>query len=136
MDEAYYNKHFDIHTLPGKNGRPDRHFVVHRLCTIHSLSHLRNDRRTFQSLQENNVFLRRHYFKEDEWNTVSLGFLLYFDPSKHLRDDAKHRILSLANDQDCDMHENGTRFKLVPGTPFLYVKGQCYPTKAYTVMCL
>jgi hypothetical protein len=63
-DEKYYQKHFDTYTIPGKGGRPDRHFVVHRIRTTLSLSTIRNDRHVFQALQENDVFMKRHYFQE------------------------------------------------------------------------
>jgi hypothetical protein len=135
-DEKYYQKHFDTYTITGKGGRPDRHFVVHRIRTTLSLSTIRNDRHVFQALQENDVFMKRHYFQEDEWNTVSLGFMLFFDPSKHPRDDAKERVINIALEEGCYGEGKGDRFQLVRGTPFLYVGGKRYPTQAYTVVCL
>jgi hypothetical protein len=97
---------------------------------------LQNDRRLFRALQENNVFLRRHYFKEDEWNTINLGFLLFLDPSKHLRDDARQKVLLAALKGECEDEGDGTKFQLIAGTPFLYIAGRRLPTKAYTVVCL
>jgi hypothetical protein len=135
-DEKYYKKHFDTYTIPGKGGRPSRHFVVHRIRTTLSLSTIRNERHVLQALQENDVFMKRHYFQEDEWNTVNLGFMLYFDPSKHPRDDAKERVLNMALEEGCYGDGKGDKFQLVPGTPYLYVSGRRFPTQAYTVVCL
>ena len=135
-DPKYYMKHFDNYTIQGKSGRPDRHFVVHRIRTTLPLSTIRNDRHVFQALQENDVFMKRHYFQEDEWNTVNLGFMLFFDPSKHPRDDAKERVLNVALEEDCYGTGKGDRFQLVRGTPYLYAGGRRFPTQAYTVVCL
>lgn len=132
----YYKKHFDTHTIKGKGGSPDRYYVIHRIRTTLSLAIIRHDRRVLQALQENNVFLRRHFFQEDEWNTVNLGFILFLDPSKHLRDEAKERILNIAIDENCYERGKGDKFQLVAGTPFLYTAGRRYPTQAYTVVCL
>ncbi len=135
-EASYHKKHFDINTIPGKGGRPDRHFIVHRIRTTLSLSTIKNDRHVFQALQENNVFLRRHYFLEDEWNTVNLGFILFMDTAKHLRDDARQKVLGLVpNEERHDVGE-GDKFQLVAGTPFLHIGGRRIPTKAYTVVCL
>ncbi len=131
-DEKYYKKHFNTYTIPGKGGRPSRHFVVHRIRTTLSLSTIRNERHVLQALQENDVFMKRHYFQEDEWNTVNLGFMLYFDPSKHPRDDAKERVLNMALEEGCYGDGKGDKFQLVPGTPYLYVSGRRFPTQAYT----
>jgi hypothetical protein len=133
---AYYQRHFDTHTLAGKGGKPDRHFVVHRIRTTLSLSIIRHDRKVFQALQENNVFLRRHFFQEDEWDTITLGFILFMDPSKHMREEATERVLQTALKEDCYKKGPGDKFQLVAGSPFLYVAGRRYPTQAYTVVCL
>ena len=135
-DLTYHNKHFDVHTVKGKGARTDRHYIVHRIRTTLSLSTLRNDRRLFRSLQENNVFLRRHYFREDEWNTVNLGFILFLDPSKHLRDEARQKVLTISQNTDEKNEGDGMKFQLVAGTPFMYLAGRRMPTKAYTVVCL
>jgi hypothetical protein len=136
VDETYYKKHFDLHLNPGKGGRPDRYYVVHRIRTTIPLSHIRNERKTFQALQENNVFLRRHYFQEDEWNTVNLGFMLFLDPSKYLRDEAQQKVLNLAIEgANGTPLGDGAKFQLVAGTPFRYVRGKRLATKAFTVVC-
>jgi hypothetical protein len=136
VNHKYYQQHFDTYTIPGKGSRPDRHFVVHRIRTTLSLSTIRNDPHVFQALQENDVFMKSHYFQEDEWDTVNLGFMLFFDPSKHTRDDAKERIINNALEEDCYGDGKEDQFQLARGTPFLYVGGRRFPTQAYTVVCL
>jgi hypothetical protein len=61
---------------------------------------------------------------------VNLGFMLYMDPSKHLCKDASQRIINEAKSADCIGTGNGKKFQLVAGTPFLYIGGRRYPTKA------
>jgi hypothetical protein len=134
--EAYCSKHFETHTLPGKGGRPNRHFVIHRIRTTLLLSTIKNDRRVLQALQENNVFLGRHYFLEDEWNMVNLGFLLFLDPSKHLWEDARQKNFNLLPNNKRHKIGDGERFQLVAGSPFLHLGGRRIPTKAYTAVCL
>ncbi len=131
----HYKKHFKIHTLPGKKGRQDKYYVIHRVRTTLALATIRNDRKVFSTLQENDVYLRRHFFKEDEWDLVNLGFILEFDPSKYLRDDARKMVLELAKNEEC-LTQAGERFQLVAGTPFTYLSGNKYTTKAYTIQCL
>jgi hypothetical protein len=101
-----------------------------------ALSTIRHDRKVFQALQENNVFLRRHFFQEDEWDTITLGFLLFMDPSKHLREDATKQVIQTAINEGCYDKGKGGKFQLVAGLPFLYISGRWYPTQAYTVVCL
>jgi hypothetical protein len=138
MDKlAYYKKHFDIYTINGKGGKPDQHFVVHRIRTTLSLSIIRHDQKIFQALQENNVFLGCNYFQEDKWNTVNLGFMLFLDPSKHHQDDARQMVLNMASQTDYgNAMGDGDKFQLVAGTRFLYIGGHRVHTKAYTVVCL
>jgi hypothetical protein len=50
--QEYYKKHFDIHILEGRRGRPNRHYVVHRIRTTLLLSTIRHDQKIFQALQD------------------------------------------------------------------------------------
>lgn len=46
-DAKHHKKPFDIHTIPGKGGKPDRHYVVHRIRTTLLLSAIQNDHNMF-----------------------------------------------------------------------------------------
>jgi hypothetical protein len=65
-----------------------------------------------------------------------LGFILFMDPSKHLREDATKQVIQMAITEGCYDKGKGGKFQLVAGSPFLYISGRRYPTQAYTVVCL
>lgn len=67
---------------------------------------------------------------------MNLGFLLFFDPSKHLQDDAREKVLNLLLNAECHELGEGEKFQLVTGSPYLHIGSRHIPTKAYTDVCL
>jgi hypothetical protein len=57
--------------------------------------------------------MKRHHWAQDQWDTVTLGFLTEMDPGWHLVDEVRAQLIELAKTKECKTTP-GSRFKLIP----------------------
>jgi hypothetical protein len=79
--------------------------------------------------------MKRHYWAQDQWDIVTLGFLTEMDPGRHLVDEVRAQILELAKAKDCETTP-GSRFKLVPQRFKVRYNGSHCSADAFGVQCM
>jgi uncharacterized protein with GYD domain len=70
----HYEAHFKIQQGNG------RHYVVFRVLTTMQSQSLKRDGAVLQMLKKTGCYMKRHYWVQDKWDIVTLGFLLERDP--------------------------------------------------------
>jgi hypothetical protein len=78
QDKEYFNDHFTIHTVESQR----KTLIVHRIMTNKSISAIKTDTAVIKHLKKTNMYLRGHFWKEDEVLLKGIGFFLKYVPPK------------------------------------------------------
>lgn len=82
-DEKIYTNHYAHNSkqVGSKNNQKELIIIIHRLRGISTISSLKKDHKIMEYLQNHNVRINAHDWKEDEWDFKMLGFLTQVYPS-------------------------------------------------------
>ncbi len=123
-----YEEHFTLHEFN------NRHYVVFRALTTKTFGELKRAPAVWDILNRTGSYMKKHHWSVDEWDIITLGFLIEIDPSRHLSADVREYVIALSKRGGC-LQENGCNFKLVPERFKTRNKNAHFTTYAYAVQC-
>ena len=123
-----YEEHFQLQEFN------NRHYVVFRALTTKNFGELKRAPAVWDILNRTGSYMKRHHWSVDEWDIITLGFLIEIDPSRHLSADVREYVIALSKRGGC-FNENGNNFKLVPERFKARIKNAHFTTYAYAVQC-
>ena len=78
-----YEEHFQLQEFN------NRHYVVFRALTTKTFGELKRAPAVWDILNRTGSYMKRHHWSVDEWDIITLGFLIEIDPSRHLSADVR-----------------------------------------------
>jgi hypothetical protein len=112
----------------------NRHYVIFRALTTKKFGDLKRAPKVWETLNRTGSYMKRHHWSIDQWDIITLGFLIEIDPSRHLSDEVRQYVIDLSKREGC-FKENGCNFKLIPERFKFRNKGEPFTTYAYAVQC-
>jgi hypothetical protein len=123
----HYKSHFKLHQGNG------RHYF-HISSTIR-FQGIKQESDVLRTLKKTGCYMKHHHWAQDQWDIVTLGFLIEMDPGRHLADEVCEQIIELAKAKECETTP-GSRFKLVPQHFKVCYNGSHCNANAYGVQCM
>jgi hypothetical protein len=102
-----YDDHFRLQQFN------NRHYVVFRALTTKTFGGLKRAPAVWDVLNRTGSYLKRHHWSVDEWDIITLGFLIEIDPSRHLGEEVREYVIGLSKISGSH-NDNGSNFKLIP----------------------
>jgi hypothetical protein len=112
----------------------NRHYVVFRALTTKTFGELKRAPAVWDVLNRTGSYMKRHHWSVDEWDIITLGFLIEIDPSRHLSEEVREYIIGLSKRGGC-LNDNGSNFRLVPERFKFRHNNTPFTTYAYAVQC-
>jgi hypothetical protein len=91
----------------------NRHYVIFRASTTKKFGDLKRTPTVWETVNLTRCYMKRHHWLIDQWDIITLGFLIKIDPSRHLSDKLREYVIGLSKREGC-LKENGCNFKLIP----------------------
>ena len=98
-----YDKHFKMQQ--GNN----RHYVIFRVLTTKKFGDLKRAPEVWKVLNSTGSYMKRHQWNIDQWDIITLGFLIEIDPSRHLSEEVREYVVGLSKRAGC-FTEKGCNF--------------------------
>jgi hypothetical protein len=123
-----YDKHFKMQQ--GNN----RHYVIFRVLTTKKFGDLKRAPEVWKVLNSTGSYMKRHQWNIDQWDIITLGFLIEIDPSRHLSEEVREYVVGLSKRAGC-FTEKGCNFRLIPERFKFNNKREPFTTYAYAIQC-
>jgi hypothetical protein len=86
----HYKSHFKIHQGNGC------HYVIFCILSSICFQGLKCESAVLSTQNKTGSYMKCHHWVQDQWDLVTLGFLLKMDPGNHLSDEVREQIIKLA----------------------------------------
>jgi hypothetical protein len=92
----HYESHFKIHQGHGRH-----YYIIFQVSTTIPFQALKQDATVLQTLKQTDSYPKRHHWAQDQWDIVTLGFMLEVDPEWQMADEVIEKIIDLPKAKEC-----------------------------------
>jgi hypothetical protein len=137
-DTTIHQKQFKLYqkTTGQDNCRTTTYFILHRIQTTETISHIKALPSVKRIMREYNCYVTDHQWTETQWDTTRLGFVTNYDPSFFNRTQAAAKFNEFLHSRSLAKKTKVPLFRMVFTSPQVKHSTHTVSTKAYAIEVL